>query len=160
MSEMLLRDEAIDAVASANADWTPWAMLALHDAAITNAALTSDDVWKILQRKRIPAPTEPRAMGPVMLAGVKRGWVYATDRVRSSDDPASPNHARPQRVYGSNIYGNAPAHWPAVPSEDGFRCPRCKSGSLKPLEPTLSPRVRMGVCGSHGKTMFVKGGTS
>lgn len=157
MTQFIGRDEALDAVAVGNADWTPWALLALHEAATTTAALTSDDVWKVLHRKRIPGPTEPRAMGPVMLTGVKRGWIEPTDRVKASDEPASPNHGRPQRVYGSMIFGDAPAYWPPIPTEDAFRC-RCGSGSLKPLMPTLSPRVRMGVCPAHGKTYFTQKG--
>lgn len=154
MSTITARDEALVAVGVGNADWTPWALLALHDAATENAVLTSDDVWKVLHRKHIPGPTEPRAMGPVMLTGIRRGWVYATDRIRASEDPASPNHGRPQRIYGSHIYGNAPAHWPAIGASE-FRC-RCGSGSLQPLTPTLSPRVHMGVCPTHGKTMFTR----
>lgn len=95
------RDEAIEAVADRSATWRSFALRALLQAARQLDELTSDDVWRILNRQGIPAPTEPRAMGPIMLAGVRRGWLARTGRTRIADHPASPNHMRPQAVYRS-----------------------------------------------------------
>ena len=105
------RDASIVAVAAASIPWRTMADRALRDAAVSRRSLTSDDVWKILKAKRIPAPSEPRAMGPVMMAGVRSDLILQTDQTRISSDPSTPNHNRPQRVYLSQVYGEAPAKW-------------------------------------------------
>lgn len=110
-TEQIARDQAIERVATASADWRSFAMRALRDACVANWEITSDDVWHVLADRGIPSPGEPRAMGPVMVDAVKKGWVSPTDRVRSSADPATRNHARPQRVYRSHIVGEAPSEW-------------------------------------------------
>jgi hypothetical protein len=97
------RDEAIARVESTSAAWRSFATNVLLRVARTNPDLTSDDVWAGLHRDGIPDPGEPRAMGPVMLAGVRKGWLTSTEMVRIASDPSSPNHRRPQRVYLSRI---------------------------------------------------------
>jgi len=111
-SRAQLRD-ALARVAVRSAPWRPWADIALWDAATRLAELTSDDVWIELHAHGVPDPIEPRAIGPVMLAAMARGWVRATDRHENADNPAtSRNHGRPQRVYESLVYG-----YPPVPPE-------------------------------------------
>ena len=97
------RDEAIARVESTSAPWRSFATNVLLRVAQAKPDLTSDDVWAGLHRAGIPDPGEPRAMGPVMLAGVKKGWIAATATVRIASDPSSPNHRRPQRVYQSRL---------------------------------------------------------
>jgi len=95
------RDEAIAAVESHSVVWRTEAERALRAAAAAYWNLTSDDVWALLRVEGISAPPEPRAMGPVMMAGVRKGWIEPTDQVRTGSH--SPNHKRPQRVYRSRI---------------------------------------------------------
>jgi len=105
------RDKAIARVEINSAAWRSFARRALRDAAVFDEDLTSDDVWHVLHMHKIPGPSEPRAMGPVMLGGVRDRWIAATNEVRISNDPASPNHKRPQRVYRSLITGKPGAIW-------------------------------------------------
>lgn len=111
MDQRVARDEAIRRVEDHSVIWRSFARLALRDAAVFDEYLTSDDVWHVLKMHHVPDPIEPRAMGPVMLAGVRDGWIVATDKVKISDDPASPNHNRPQRVYRSLIEGGRGSIW-------------------------------------------------
>jgi hypothetical protein len=111
MDQRVARDEAIRRVEDHSIVWRSFARLALRDAAVFDEHLTSDDVWHVLHMHRVPDPIEPRAMGPVMLAGVRDGWIIATNKVEISNDPASPNHKRPQRVYRSLIVGGRSAVW-------------------------------------------------
>jgi hypothetical protein len=146
------RDEGIARAADHNADWRTFASLALRDVAVAQEDLTSDDVWRVLHQHKIPDPTEPRAMGPVMLAGVTDEWITVTGSIRIADDPATPNHKRPQRVYRSRIVGARPAAWPTVnplrrdaipmppPPAPGrlvfgmhMVCPTCKGANRNPI---------------------------
>jgi hypothetical protein len=111
MDQRVARDEAIKRVEEHSVVWRSFARLALRDAAVFDEYLTSDDVWHVLKMHKIPEPIEPRAMGPVMLAGVRERWIVATDKVQISLDPASPNHNRPQRVYRSLVVGGRGATW-------------------------------------------------
>lgn len=108
------RDRAIEQVELNSAHWRAIARIAVQNVAVWQGDLTSDDVWWMLRSHRIPGPSEPRAMGPVMLAAVSAGWLRATSSIRISDDPASPNHSRPQRVYESRIQGWDLLPWPSI----------------------------------------------
>lgn len=109
--QRVARDRGIEQVEQHSVIWRTFARKALRDAAVDGDDLTSDDVWHLLHEHGIPGPIEPRAMGPVMLGGVRDGWIEATNMVRISNDPASPNHKRPQRVYRSRITGRSRAIW-------------------------------------------------
>jgi ssDNA-binding Zn-finger/Zn-ribbon topoisomerase 1 len=113
MDQREARDEAIERVSSAagNDWWKPYAMKAVYEAACMRQEITSDDVWRVLHEHRIRDPKENRVMGPVMIEAQRRGWLKQTDRTRISDDPSSPNHSRPQRVYISRIVGGALPSW-------------------------------------------------
>lgn len=110
-NQEVARDNAIARVEINSPAWRSFARRALRDAAVSNEDLTSDDVWRVLHMHKIPGPSEPRAMGPVMLNGVRDRWIVTTNSVRISSDPASPNHKRPQRVYQSLITGKPGAIW-------------------------------------------------
>ena len=105
------RDAAIARVEAHSPVWRSFAILALKDVAVTKRTLTSDDVWKMLRRRGVPEPVEPRAMGPVMLHGIHEEWLESTDQIRISDDSATANHNRPQRVYMSRIFGGKLTDW-------------------------------------------------
>lgn len=90
------RDEAMEAVD--NPPWRVFAERALLAVMRRQADVTSDDVWAELDGMGIPRPTEPRAMGPVMMAAVRDGSLIPTG-VRTGRNPKA--HARPIRVYRS-----------------------------------------------------------
>lgn len=58
---------------------------------------TADDVWRELGL--FAAPTEPRAIGPVMLRAQQLGYCQPTDRTRATRNPRA--HRRPMRVWVS-----------------------------------------------------------
>jgi len=138
MTESLDRAKAQLAAALAHveirsAPWRPWAGLALIHAAAKSVEITSDDVWRVLTAHSVPAPLEPRAMGPVMLAGVRKGLITPTERFLVSQDPAtSRNHGRPQRVYASHIWElGGSLRWPVVGEPN--------LGRVEPNLPDASP---------------------
>ena len=114
MDQTAARNIALARVEASSVLWRSLARIALREAAVRLPELTSDDVWRILALHAIPSPTEPRAMGPVMLRGVAEGWLDRTRQTRIADHPATPNHRRPQAVYRSRIVGAEPFSWPAT----------------------------------------------
>lgn len=101
------RENSIEQVTKSNVAWLAEVASVLEAVARKYSTLTSDDVWNELKEWSVPvpAPTDPRAMGPVMKNGVKDGIIAATGDWIVSDTPATPrNHGRPQRVYRSLIY--------------------------------------------------------
>lgn len=94
-----LRDEAMRAVE--DPPWAAFARLALHDLAQRRQHLTSDDVWAELDRRGVPRPIEGRAMGPVMVAGTKAGWIMRSGYVRGTNPK---HHADVMREYVSRLY--------------------------------------------------------
>ncbi len=115
--------------------------------AIDAPDLTSDDVWRALKLRSIPEPVEPRAMGPVMLAAVREGWLEQTDRTRISPDPATQNHSRPQRIFRSAVLGRDAAV-PAAKmrgrtvSREAPARPLVEQPRVDPLRPGATPVVR------------------
>jgi hypothetical protein len=93
-----LRDEAVERVNDPL--WRSFAMDALHDIAQYRQTVTSEDVWRVLALKGIPFPREHRAMGPIMQAGVREGWIETRGFVQAE---RSSRHAAPIRVYQSKI---------------------------------------------------------
>jgi hypothetical protein len=138
-------------------DWRPWAEIALYNAAVSGETLTSDEVWRMLQGKEIPPPDEPRAMGAVMIAGAKRGWVTKTEQFVVADNPATNrNHGRPSRVYRSLVYGADPVEWPntqapkLVPAI--YHCPvtACDRDLVAAGPISFAPNYVTGKCPKHG----------
>lgn len=87
--------------AVADPPWASFASVALRELATTRSILTSDDVWAELDRRGIPRPIEGRAMGPVMVAGVRAGWITASGFTQGTNPK---HHADVMRVYASRIY--------------------------------------------------------
>ena len=94
-----LRDEAIERVEAANAQWCRTALAAIQLIAITNAEFTSDDVWHALEMRGIAEPTENRAMGAAFKEAMERGVCEPTERTIKSKRKQC--HARPIRVWRS-----------------------------------------------------------
>jgi hypothetical protein len=148
-----LRDEAVVQVQKASAVWRSFADRALDEVAHDHHLLTTDEVWDLLASRGVPSPTEPRAMGPVMLKGVRRGVLRPTDQLRLSKMPQ--NHARPQRVYESLVQGQPAPQWPIEDqAKIGLRCPTigCPQFGLA-TDRSLSPLYRSGRCPQHGAFM-------
>lgn len=94
------RDEAIRRVdTAADPSWKEKALEAIHELALKHSSLIADDVWGLLGE----APIEPRVMGPIMLSAQKKGWIEGTPDTR--EGTRGVNHARPQRVWRSLVYG-------------------------------------------------------
>lgn len=93
-----LKEEAISRVeANASRTWLDTAWAAVQYLCRHNREITSDAVWTYLAAFDVPAPHEPRAMGPVMRRAVKEGLLRPTSTFRPSALPQ--NHRRPVRVY-------------------------------------------------------------
>jgi hypothetical protein len=97
------KEAAIEAVErNAEPSWLDAAWTALLAAckdawASRDGSLVSDDVWLRLYSDGVPAPHDPRAMGPVMQRAVREGLLLPTSTFRPSAMPQ--NHRRPVRVY-------------------------------------------------------------
>ena len=95
------KQAALDAVAAHTRAWTARALEQLHQVALTQPLLTSDDVWARLDT----APQEPRAMGVVMVQARKRGWIQPTDRFVQTSKVSQ--HRQPIRTWQSEVYRDA-----------------------------------------------------
>jgi len=93
------RDEAVRTVAASEAPFVAVAYDALRVLCRWNPGetVTSEDVWEMLGLRGISKPAEPRAMGPVMLRGVREGLIRPTGRFVTST--MRTRHAGPVREY-------------------------------------------------------------
>lgn len=94
------RDQSLADVAVHSAPWSAVARDALHAVARRQERVTSDDVWAELDAMGIARPIEGRAMGPVMVRGVREG-VIAPDGYTQGTDPR--HHADIARLYRSLV---------------------------------------------------------
>ena len=75
------RDESIAQVdAAADAAWRVTAKTALWALIRTGAEFSTDDLWD----GGLPKPREPRALGPVILAAKRKGYIVDTGRMVQS----------------------------------------------------------------------------
>jgi len=96
------RDKAMAQVdGNASPDWKDLADHAIDHTARLHHILSSDNVWYTLDEWEIPRPHEARAMGPRMVAAVKRGTITPSPLFRPSSRPEL--HASPRRLYSSNL---------------------------------------------------------
>ena len=73
------KKEAMDQVeANALMSWKIAAQNAIRDLAGNNKEFVADDVWGLLQRRGVPAPREPRALGPMMKLAAVAGVIEWT----------------------------------------------------------------------------------
>jgi len=93
------RDEALERVAAnTNADWRVRALEMVFELAKYQRELVADDLWRYLEK-----PREPRALGPIMRAAQRAGWIAPTDRYV----PNPNRHLTPSRVWSSRLYVEA-----------------------------------------------------
>ena len=95
-----LRDQAIAQVHH-NADpaWKAAALDAVEMLHRLRLEFTSDDVWLFMEERHMPLPHERRALGAIMVAAARRGWIEPSDRHVASERPEA--HARPIRIWRS-----------------------------------------------------------
>lgn len=99
------RDEALDRVSTpSSAPWRSLAFDALLGVACNQPTVVSDDVWDELDRLGIPRPEEGRAMGPVMLRGIREG-IIAPEGFQTGRNPR--HHGDLMRTYRSLVYRRA-----------------------------------------------------
>lgn len=95
----VVRNEAMARVEeNANEAWKEAAKRALYRAACELPTLTSDDVMDRMDG--VASTHELRAMGPIMLAGAKRGWIAKANCAAVPSRRAS-LHASPRTVWRS-----------------------------------------------------------
>jgi len=92
------RDTALIAVEASNQELVKDAIKHVQLAARNFTDFTTDDVFKPEQWPF----TDPRAFGAVMQKAAKLGYITGTDRTRKSIQKRC--HARPKKVWKSNIY--------------------------------------------------------
>lgn len=96
------RDAAIDQVeANADAEWLDLAVRAIKYTAKRYDFFTTDDVWAIMEKYGVKGPREPRAMAAAIRRAQSERIIRRTDDYSSSSRKES--HARPKRVWASNI---------------------------------------------------------
>lgn len=91
------RDEAMARVdEAADHEWKYWANRAVHNLARSQGEFSTDAVWALLDHWEVPAPREPRAIGPVMTRAVNDGLITPMGYKQST---SIKRHARPMRTY-------------------------------------------------------------
>lgn len=78
----VLRDEAIDRVASKNDAFLFAADAAIDALTVTYEPFTSEDVWAMMPDG--PTGTDPRAMGAAFRDAQKKGWIRPLGYVKGS----------------------------------------------------------------------------
>jgi hypothetical protein len=82
------RDTAMDAVdegPNVTPEWKDAARRALWHLATSRPTFTTDDVWNHLDQQGVPAPEEPRALGPIVFKALRAGAIRDTGQmVRST----------------------------------------------------------------------------
>ena len=75
------RDKAIAQVAT-NTDpaWAKQTLDIIKQIATDTFDFTTDDIWQALATASLPTPHEPRALGAIMLAAQRAGFITPTDR--------------------------------------------------------------------------------
>lgn len=97
------RDDAIArAERHALQEWKDTTMQIIKVLAIAYPTFTTDDVWLELNRTPHVGTHEPRALGSMMRAAYKLGWVAPTDQYVKSRRPEC--HARPVKVWRSRFW--------------------------------------------------------
>lgn len=103
LAEEMKRTAIEHADYATNPLWRDRALDAVLAVAKSHREFTTDLVWLELSKTDGMSTPEPRAMGPIMITAVKRGWCRPTDRFKPTDRPAA--HRNPKRVYVSLLYG-------------------------------------------------------
>lgn len=107
-----------ETVSASSLEWQDFARIATLSLASRQDEFTSNDIWQFLSEQKVPAPVEPKAMGPVTRWAIANGIAEPTSTVRKAAKSYSNNHGRPQLVYRSLVMGLVTPAWPtaSVPS--------------------------------------------
>lgn len=98
----IAREDGIGrADAHANPEWRDVALDAVRRAALRNLEFTTDAILPFLNETSVTTH-EPRALGPVMLAAMRQGWIEPTDRVERSTSVS--RHCAKKQVWRSRLY--------------------------------------------------------
>ena len=98
-----VRDDAIArAERHALQEWKDTTMDIIKVLAIAYPTFTTDDVWLELNRTPHVGTHEPRALGSMIRAAYKLGWIVPTQEYENSTRPEC--HARPVKVWRSRLY--------------------------------------------------------
>jgi hypothetical protein len=95
----------------ADSEWFLFALMSLCRVAKSKPKLTADDVAEYMERiahemtGKPPETHEKRAMGPVMIRGMRQGWIQRTDQYDTCR--RSNQHNCPKRLWVSLIYGRS-----------------------------------------------------
>jgi hypothetical protein len=81
MVEAARQDGMDRAAAHAPDDWKGDAIRAINAVAIRGAAFTADHVWLELERRGVPPPPTPAALGPIFVEAAKDGLIRKTGRL-------------------------------------------------------------------------------
>ena len=97
------RDEGMRRVELSSEEWSPIADDAVAWLAEHRTEFTNDAVWFVLYNLwKIPPPSEPRGLGPVMKRAVKGRLILDTGRKKHSTRPEC--HTREIPVYRSLVF--------------------------------------------------------
>lgn len=89
------RDEAMSHVArSTPSEWAEDARISVAKLAKSGEPFSTDDVWADLESRSVPAPIEPRALGPIMSRFVRIGVLEHVGYT-----PSVRRHATPIRTF-------------------------------------------------------------
>lgn len=92
------KNEAIDRVeANASPQWLTAAYNVIVEIAMSGRSFTSDQVWDVLERTKVDAPHEPRAMGVLFRRAVQEGLITATGQYVPSTRIVC--HGNPKRCW-------------------------------------------------------------
>lgn len=92
------KHEAIDRVeANASPQWLTACYSVITQVAFSRDIFTSDDIWDALDRAKVDAPAEPRALGSVMRQAMRDGLITTTDKYVPSTRAVC--HGNPKRCW-------------------------------------------------------------
>lgn len=98
------RDEAMErADQHASPPWQAATTSAIRWVAERRPELTADPIWTMLDAWGVDMPHEPRALGPLMKAAARSGWIEHTGRWHRSVRPQ--NHRRWVAIWRSHLFG-------------------------------------------------------
>ena len=95
--ERALQAALVDVEHGADPEWQAAVWLALRAVIARAVEFTTDEVWLVLAERGVPAPREPRALGPIMRQAVMLGLAESTGAMKKSVRVGC--HRRPVAVY-------------------------------------------------------------
>jgi hypothetical protein len=101
------RDEGMArAAAAANPAWVAGVWECIKDIARQQPELSSDDIFRLADERKVEATHENRALGPLMKQAEKEGYIEATQKFIDSERTSK--HLSPIRVWRSLVHDGQP----------------------------------------------------